>query len=83
MKSKLKFLLFWVLIALGSNRGLAQTITFSESFLTNETPPATYQGSTRVLYACAWQYAVLVNVSTPEHAAPLLKHCQQEWILIL
>ncbi|MBK7969450.1 MAG: T9SS type A sorting domain-containing protein [Bacteroidetes bacterium] len=63
MKSKLKFLLFWVLIALGSNRGLAQTITFSESFLTNETPPATYQGSTRVLYACAWQYAVLVNVS--------------------
>ncbi|MBL7913668.1 MAG: T9SS type A sorting domain-containing protein [Bacteroidia bacterium] len=63
MKSKLKILLLWVLIALGSNRGIAQTITFSESFLTNETPPPTYQGSTRVLYACAWQYAIVVNVS--------------------
>jgi hypothetical protein len=63
MKSKLKFLLLWVLIALGSNRGIAQTITFSESFLTNETPPPTYQGSTRVLYACAWQYAIVVSVS--------------------
>ena len=61
MKKVIYKLLLVILLFGCYEYSLAQSITITESINSNEPAPV-YQGQTRVLYGCAWEYAIEVEV---------------------
>lgn len=61
MKKVIYKLLLVILLFGCQEYSLAQSITITESINSNEPAPV-YQGQTRVLYGCAWEYAIEVEV---------------------